>query len=79
MVIDTFSTMGKVSLLMQVLLIGRQDGMFISKQKVGFIWKPRKRLVLASSDELQNAMERLLPSTLLPAKKRETQKLAVQS
>ena len=79
MVIDTFSPIGKVSLLIQVLPIGRQDGMFVSKQIVGFIWKPRTGSFSHPVTNFKMLWRDILPSTLLPAEKRKTQKLAVHS
>ena len=79
MVIDTFSSIGKVSLLIQALPTGRQDGMFVSKQIVGFIWKPRTGSFSHPATNFKLLWRDILPSNLVPAKKRKTQKLAVHS
>ena len=79
MVIDTFSPIGKVSLLIQVLPIGRQDGIFVSKQIVGFIWKPRTGSFSHPVTNFKMLWRDILPSTLLPAEKRKKQKLVVHS
>ena len=79
MVIDTFSPIGKVSLLIQVLPIGRQDGIFVSKQIEGFIWKPRTGSFSHPVTNFKMLWRDILPSTLLPAEERKTQKLAVHS
>ena len=79
MVIDTFSPIGKVSLLIQVLPIGRQDGIFVSKQIMGFIWKLRTGSFSYPVTNFKIQWRDILPSNLLPAKKRKTQKLAVHS